>query len=228
MVKFMQDKNIRMIWSKDGSEVWFSANDIGAELGIEKIRNIISNIDNEYKDTFTDNKISNAHKTYIRNFTEKLPNRGELFITEEAVYNISFRSNKPEAKLFTKWVSQVLKQIRINGYYIATDKDEQWLGARDNSKDVRRAETDSIKEFVEYAKTQGSSKPEKYYIHFTNLVRNKLGIPKGLKREDMSQEMMLKILGLEVVIGMKLPSLIDDDTPYKQVYQEVKKLISII
>lgn len=225
MVKIMQDKNIRMIWSKDGSEVWFSANDIGEELGIIQIRSILRNIDKEYKKLFT---CSNVHSLHIRSFNEELPNRGEIFITEEAVYNLAFRSNKPEAKLFTKWVSQVLKQIRINGYYIATDKDEQWLGARDNSKNVRRAETYSIKEFVEYAKTQGSSKPEKYYIHFTNLVRNKLGIPKGLKREDMSQEMLLKILGLEVVIGMKLPSLIDHHTPYKQVYQEIKKLISII
>lgn len=87
-------------------------------------------------------KNSNVGETYIRNFKEQLPNRGENFVSEEAVYNMSFRSNKPEAKLFTKWVSTVLKQIRVNGYYIASEKDEQWIGIRTDSKRTRREFTD--------------------------------------------------------------------------------------
>ncbi|HBL07087.1 MAG TPA: BRO family protein, partial [Clostridium sp.] len=152
MLKILQEKNIRMIWSKDSNEVWFNANDVGEELGIANIRDTLRNIDNEYKKLFT---CSNVGDTYIRNFKEKLPNRGEIFISEEAVYNVSFRSNKAEAKLFTKWVSKVLKQLRINGYYIATEKDEQWLGVRTDGKATRREFTDEIQEFVYYATQQG-------------------------------------------------------------------------
>lgn len=63
-----------------------------------------------------------------------MPNFGTTFVTEEAVYNMSFRSNKAEAKLFTKWVTKALKQIRIHGYYIATEKDQEWLDIRTEGK----------------------------------------------------------------------------------------------
>ena len=108
MLSILEEKNVRMIFSKDGNEVWFSSRDIAEELGMANIRMVLSNIDSEYKRKFNE---SSVNKTYSRNFKTKLPNFGELFITEEAVYNLSFRSNKPEAKLFTKWVSKVLKQI---------------------------------------------------------------------------------------------------------------------
>lgn len=119
MLKILQEKNVRMIWSKDGSEVWFNANDVGEELGIVNIRDTLRNIDREYKKKFNESTVGDSD---TRNFKSKLPNFGTIFITEEAVYNMSFRSNKAEAKLFTKWVSKALKQIRIHGYYIATEK----------------------------------------------------------------------------------------------------------
>ncbi len=225
MLKILQEKNVRMIWSKDGVEVWFSANDVAEELGISNIRDTLRNIDKEYKKIFT---CSNVGETYIRNFKEKIPNRGENFITEEAVYNMSFRSNKPEAKLFTKWVSKVLKDIRINGYYIATEKDQAWLGVRTDSKNVRKEFTDEIQEFVHYAMQQGSKKPEMYYIHFTKLLNEKLGLPKGTKREDMTQSILMDIMALERVMSMKLEKLISTDIPYKEVYKEIKKLIATI
>ena len=141
---------------------------------------------------------------------------------------MSFRSNKPEAKLFTKWVSTVLKQIRVNGYYIASEKDEQWIGIRTDSKRTRREFTDEVQEFVHYAINQGSNKPNMYYIHFTKLVNEKLGIPKGTKREDLDQDILLDIMALERVMSMKLPKLIKKEMNYKDIYKEIKKLIEII
>lgn len=225
MLKILQEKNVRMTWSKDGNEVWFSANDIGEELGIIQVISTLRNIDSEYK-----RKLSNSdmHEMHDRNFKTPLNNKGEIFITEEAVYNLSFRSNKAEAKLFTKWVSRVLKQIRINGYYIANDKDNEWLGVRIDSKSTRRDFTDEIQEFVHYATQQGSNKPQMYYVHFTKLVNEKLGIPKGASREDLNQNTLIDIMALERVMSMKLPKLINKDMPYKDVYKEIKNLIAII
>ncbi|MCC0629106.1 BRO family protein, partial [Clostridioides sp. ES-S-0171-01] len=163
-----------------------------------------------------------------RNFKVKLNNRGEVFVTEEAVYNMSFRSNKAEAKLFTKWVTKALKQIRIHGYYIATEKDQEWLDIRAEGKKVRRDFTDEIQEFVYYATGQGSNKPQMYYKHFTELVRKKLGIPKGVKRDELNQSELFDIQALERIISMKLPKLIDKDMDYKEVYKKIKELIEMI
>ncbi|MDU8789389.1 BRO family protein, partial [Clostridioides difficile] len=138
------------------------------------------------------------------------------------------RSNKPEAKLFTKWVTQTLKQIRIHGYYIATEKDQEWLDIRAEGKKVRKDFTDEIQEFVYYATSQGSNKPQMYYKHFTELVRKKLGIPKGVKRDELNQSELFDIQALERIISMKLPKLIDKDMNYKEVYKKIKELIEMI
>lgn len=50
MFKLLKEKNVRMLWNKDGSEVWFNANDVGEELGVINIRDTLRNIDREYKD----------------------------------------------------------------------------------------------------------------------------------------------------------------------------------
>lgn len=225
MLRILEEKNVRMIWSKDGNEVWFSANDVGEELGIVQVISTLRNIDSEYKRKF---KNSDMHEMHGRNFKTNLNNKGEIFITEEAVYNLSFRSNKPEAKLFTKWVSKVLKQIRINGYYVANEKDEQWLQIRSEGKKVRKEFTDEIQGFVYYAMQQGSNKPDMYYIHFTKLVRGKLNIPRGLKRDELDQSTLFDIQALERVISMKLSKLIDKNMNYKDVYKKIKELIMMI
>ena len=225
MLKVLLEKHVRMLWSNNGNGIWFSVNDVADELGVINVRQLLPNIDKEYRKKF---KESDVYKVYNRNFETPINNRGELFISEEAVYNISFRSNKPEAKLFTKWVSSVLKQIRVNGYYIATEKDEQWLNVRTDSKRARRDFTDEVQEFVHYAIDQGSNKPNMYYIHFTKLVNEKLGIPKGTKREDLDQGILMDIMALERVMSMKLPKLIKKEMNYKDIYKEIKKLIEII
>lgn len=236
MLRILEEKKVRMIFSKDGNEVWFSANDVGEELGIVQINSILRNIDKEFKRKFKEKDISKVHtmhnsdvcKVYNRNFKETLYNTGEIFITEEAVYNLSFRSNKPEAKLFAKWVSKVLKQIRISGRYIATEKDSQWLDIRNEGKKVRKEFTDEIQGFVYYAMQQGSNKPDMYYMHFTKLVRNKLDIPKGVERDELDQGTLFDIQALERVISMKLSKLIDKNMNYKDVYKKIKELIMMI
>lgn len=89
------------MWFKNGEEVWFNVNDVGEELGIVNICDILRNIDREYKKKFNEFIVGDF---YIRNFKDKLFNFGIIFVIEEVVYNMLFRSNKLEVKLFIKWV----------------------------------------------------------------------------------------------------------------------------
>lgn len=41
------------------------------------------------------------------------------FLTEQGLYEVLFQSRKPIAKEFKKWVKQILKEIRQQGYYVA-------------------------------------------------------------------------------------------------------------
>lgn len=223
MIPILEKYDVRVIINKEGE--WFSAYDLGEVLEVTNIREGLRKIKEKYKQNFNN---SNVNETDVTNFTNKLPNRGTTFIKAQAVYQIAFRSNKPEALEFTEWVSEVIELIRINGYYIANEKSEEWLGVRGESKRVRRTFTDEIQEFVYYATLKGSTKPTMYYRHFTNLVNDKLNIPKELGRDNLNQEVLSDIMALERVIAMKLPKLINADTPYKEVYKIIKQLINEI
>ena len=61
-------------------------------------------------------KNSNCGSTALRKFA----NRGETFITESGVYDLIFKSRKPEAIEFKDWVTdEVLPTIRKTGGYIS-------------------------------------------------------------------------------------------------------------
>lgn len=227
MIRIFEERNVRMIWNQKRTEIWFSAEDVGEELGMTNIRMVLSNIDRSEKKKFKNEDISGVSKVYSRNFDSLLNNYGETFISEEAVYNISFRSNKPEAKLFTKWVTKVLRQIRINGFYVLGEKGEGWLKTREETKKVRRMETDTIKRFVEYAKENGSTHADMYYQNLTKLVQNHLGIEAGT-RDDLDQNTLLRLKSLETVVDMHLNTLMNTDMPYKDMYAGVKELIQSI
>lgn len=227
MLSIFEERNVRMIWNKDCSEVWFSAIDVGEELGIVNIRDTLRNIDRTEKKKFKNEEISGVGVLYTRNFESPLNNYGETFVSEEAVYNMSFRSNKPEAKLFTKWVTKVLKQIRVNGYYVSDEESNKWIKTRKETKQVRRMETDTIKRFVEYAKNQGSDHAEQYYTNFTKLVQNHLGIDSG-SRDNQDQKTLLRLKSFETIVDMRLDALMKENMLYKDIYVSVRDLVHSI
>ncbi len=224
MLSIFEERNVRMIWNNDCTEIWFNAADVGEELGVVNIRKTLTNVDRECKRKFVSNDISDVTKGYNRNFSEPLNNRGEIFISEEAVYNMSFRSNKPEAKLFTKWVTKVLKEIRINGYFISDEESDKWLKTRQESKEVRKQETDMIKRFVDYAISQGSTHANRYYKHFTDLANKRCGIERG-ERDKADQKTLLRLKSLETLIEMRLETLMNNNAPYKEAFADIKNMI---
>ena len=227
MLSVFEERDVRMIWNVEKTEIWFSASDVGDELGIINIRDTLRNIDRTERKKFTNEIISGVGNSYSRNFQTSLNNYGETFVSEEAVYNMSFRSNKPEAKLFTKWVTKVLKHLRVNGCVVADNDASQWLSIRQETKQVRRMETDTIKKFVEYAKGQGSTHADTYYMNFTKLVQSQLGIATG-ERNVQDQKVLMRLKSLETIVDMHIETLMKEKAPYKEIYKGVCDLIHSI
>ena len=95
-------RQVRTI-DRDG-EVWFVAKDVCNVLGLADIHTAIRSLDDDEKGR------------------QSLPTPGGIqemtIINESGLYKLTFRSNKPEAKKFTKWVtSEVLPAIRKTGAY---------------------------------------------------------------------------------------------------------------
>ena len=143
---------------------------------------------------------------------------------ERGILDVIRWSTTEIADQYFDWVYDIIQSIKKNGYYIASEKDNKWLGVRNESKQARRYETDQIKLFVEYAKEQGSKNADRYYVLFTKLINSKMGIQSG-KRDELSQETLMELKSLETLVKMRIRKLIEKETPYKEIYQDVKMLV---
>lgn len=101
------DAPIRLV-VKDG-EPWWVAADVCGVLGLANHRDALSRLDSDEKDAVGINDaIGRPQQTSI--------------VNESGVYSLTFRSIKPEAKAFKKWItSEVLPSIRKKGSYSVKD-----------------------------------------------------------------------------------------------------------
>lgn len=107
------DQLVRTL-DRDGS-VWFVANDVCAALEIGNSRQAVSRLADDEKDCVTiDDAIGRPRETTV--------------ISESGVYCLIFKSRKPVAVTFRKWVTgEVLPALRQHGRYE--------LGANDDDDD---------------------------------------------------------------------------------------------
>ena len=101
-----EGKPVRIL-EREG-EPWFVANDVGDLLGLARIKDSVYFLDDDQK---------------CRLSTDQLPGlRADTsLVSESGLYELVFRSTKPEAKRFRRWVtSEVLPQIRKTGSYTGT------------------------------------------------------------------------------------------------------------
>ena len=96
--------NIRALVDENG-EPWFVAADVAQVLDIQNTTDAVKNLDEDEQSRYC------------------LGSGGSdrIIINESGLYNLIFRSRKPEAKKFRKWVTEeVLPSIRKTGSYSVT------------------------------------------------------------------------------------------------------------
>lgn len=100
---------------------------------------------------------------------------------------------------------------------------QAWIETRQYGKLTRKAETDVIKELVEYAKEQGSTHSDMLYMTYSKLT-NALA---GIKNRDEATVMQLNNLSIfENIILQMIRSGIDKGLGYKDIYKECKSRCS--
>lgn len=208
-------------------EIFMSRTQIGYALKYKNPSKGIENVHNRHHIRM--GKLSVIIRgSQIEGGSKHIDPKSDIYMyTERGIYEICRYSNQPTADDFNDWVYDTILSIKKNGYYIATEKDNKWLGIRQESKAVRKSETDVIKFFVEYAKNQGSQNADRYYTILSKLVNSKLGISSG-QRDNISQQTLMEIKTLEGLISMRLKKLMNNKMGYKDVYKDIKNLIESI
>lgn len=207
--------------------IYMSRTQVGYALQYKSPSDAIRNVHMRHYKRLDDMSIEVTTAQIERVSKHQSADKITFMYTVNGVFEICRHSNQPVADAFFDWVYKTSISIMRNGYYIASEKDGKWIGIRNETKLVRRMETDTIKKFVEYAKTQGSPHADRYYTNFTQLVQKQLGIESG-GRDTADQKTLLRLKSFETLIDMHLETLMSEGLPYKEVYQGVKGLIEAI
>ena len=100
-----------------------------------------------------------------------------------------------------------------------------WIETRKAGKLTRKAETDTIKKLVEYAKEQGSTHSDKLYVTYTKLA-NRIA---GVDHRDNATVMQLNNISLaENIILHIIDTGILTGKHYKEIYKECRKRLETV
>ena len=110
-------------------EIWFVAKEVCNLLGIGNPSQAVSGLDDDEKNTITINEGTSGN-----------PNK--TIISESGLYALIFKSRKPSAQQFRKWVTkEVIPSIRKKGYYGKIDRTQApnfYLRYQDNFHKIDR------------------------------------------------------------------------------------------
>ena len=183
-------------------EPWFLAGDVCRVLGIKDSAKAVRDIEAKYKSAGI------SHTTSSRMTIQTSAGKREaVIINEQTLYELIFNSRKQKAVLFRAWVTgEVLPSVRKHGFY------------RAEGKMIRKVETDAIKEFIEYAKSNGSHSSERYYTIITKATNSILGISAG-ERDSLTATKLEHLAMVERVIASALTQGIEKQMNYKDIYK---------
>lgn len=183
-------------------EPWFLAGDVCRVLGIKNSRDAVNEIGKKLKSAGIEDV--GIADTLIQTAGGK---QKTTIINEQIFYELVFNSRKQKAVLFRAWVTgEVLPSIRKHGFY------------RTEGKMIRRVETDAIKEFIEYAKSNGSQGSERYYVIITKATNEILNISAG-QRDSLTAVQLEHLAMVERVIASALTQGIEKEMNYKDIYK---------
>ncbi|WP_459501110.1 BRO-N domain-containing protein [Bacillus sp. C1] len=97
-------------------EPYFLAKDVAEWIGHTNLTMMLKAVDDEEKVKLNNN--------YLEGRTG---GNGTMFLTEDGIYEVLMQSRKPIAKQRKKEVKQILKQIRLTGGVVQTDREAEFI-----------------------------------------------------------------------------------------------------
>jgi len=109
-------------------------------------------------------------------------------------------------------------------------KQPEYQITRDAGKIVRRQTTDVMKEFVEYAKEQGSNNSERYYSNITRMLNGLLFIVDGKFkniRNTLTVQQLMTVSSAEQIIDRGLRGGMSKKKYYKEIYKDIRSKVEL-
>lgn len=122
-------------------------------------------------------------------------------------------------KKANQWKWDYIKAFNSMEAIIREKSTTIWLETRNQGKLTRKAETDVIKELVEYAKDQGSMHSQMLYMTYSKLANAMAGIS---KRDNASVTQLNNLSIFENIILTIIRNGMSEGLGYKEIYQVCK------
>ena len=191
-------------------------------------------IRDEFEEEINGQKISLTSQQKLLPLNEKI-GKGKISLTSiiESEYidqwnrkQLMYILGLPQAKQVLMRESKFVRKAVIEYIDYLENQNRQLeelarLQARELSKVTRNIETLSLKALMEYGKVR-KERQRIYYIHYSNLARDIAGIPKGIKRDELTQGQLGILQQVELIMTSVINECMAENIPFVLMYQEVK------
>ncbi|WP_315288697.1 hypothetical protein [Leptotrichia massiliensis] len=165
-------------------------------------------------------KIIQKNKILIDKYLDEKGERRNMYVLPlEKAKQVLMRESKFVRKAVIEYIDYLENQNRQL-------EELARLQARELSKVTRNIETLNLKALLEYGKVR-KEKQKIYYIHYSNLARNIAGIPKGIKRDELTQGQLGILQQVELIMAAVINECMAENIPFVLMYQEVRNRTEI-
>nr|DAG26075.1 MAG TPA: hypothetical protein [Caudoviricetes sp.] len=128
------------------------------------------------------------------------------------------------SEITRKFKKELVRQFYLMQQFIFERQSKHWLETREQGKLTRKAETDVLKQLVEYAEEQGSLHSDKMYVAYTKLANKICGIS---GRDNATAQQLSSLTVAENIILHCIQAGIDENKHYKGIYKDCKKRLEM-
>lgn len=174
----------------------------------------------------------NGRKSKTKSSIIGRPTEEYLLNEPQATYLIVLMRNQNIVRNFKKHLTKsFFKQRKMLATLLSQKTNADWLEKRRLGKIERRIETDTIKEFVEYSKSQGSKSSSKYYMAISKMQNKTLFnfdyiTQKYPNIRDIAQGFQLDTLKMaDRIVAKAIREGMDQLLSYKEIYAVCKERV---
>ena len=131
-------------------------------------------------------------------------------------------TGKKAALLKESYIREFNRMQRL----LSRQQNLMWRESREQSKEARKAETDAIQQFIDYAIAQGSQSAKTYYMNFTKMTHRALFIMAEVSptpfREILNTMQLSFLTSAEYLVRNTLHEGMQQGMHYKDIYRLAK------
>lgn len=189
----------------------------GAEVSYRSVQKLIEKYYDDVSD-FGQVRFEITSVKYDRGTNDK---KIYLLNEEQATFVISLMKN---TRVVIDFKKELVKQFFQMRKFILEKHSEEWIQTRYQSKINRKAETDIIKQLVNYAEKQGSKNADKLYMIYSRLANKTAGIT---SRDNATINQLNNLSLVENILLNCIRNGMTEGKGYKEIYQICKSRLEL-